>query len=251
VAEAVVAGVSAAALLAGPSARSATAHLARQHKDKPLPPGAILSSDLDAMDTDDETGFMTKVYDAQQRQAINNEIFTAGLPESELLEVESGKKMHKSAAPDAKNLLDQAHADLAAAQTAGDKHALRVSEIGIDNAYRGMASEKSSWQKTFRKHYQATQKERAALGGGEFGDAAVDLLVKQMRGLKAVPGFSNHSKGLAVDFRTVEKGLGQLGPDSNQKSSWRKSWFWVWLVANHDTYNFSQLPTEEWHWYHS
>jgi hypothetical protein len=72
-----------------------------------------------------------------------------------------------------------------------------------------------------------------------------------MRGLKAIPGFSNHSKGLAIDFMTDEKGLGELGPDSNQKKLWQKSWFWAWLTANHATYNFSPLSTEEWHWDHT
>jgi hypothetical protein len=35
---------------------------------------------------------MTKVYDAQQQWAIANKTFTAGLPDSELLEVEEGKR---------------------------------------------------------------------------------------------------------------------------------------------------------------
>jgi hypothetical protein len=108
-----------------------------------------------------------------------------------------------------------------------------------------MAEEKRSWQETFLKHDENTKKKRAALDGGEFGDAAVQFLVEKMRGLKGIPGFSSHSKGLAIDFLTIEKGLGSLGPDSNQKESWQKSWFWGWLNTAAATYNFSPLSTEE------
>ena len=69
--------------------------------------------------------------------------------------------------------------------------------------------------------------------------------------MKAIPGFSNHSKGLAIDFMTEEKGLGSLGPFSSQKESWRKSWFWGWLKDHASVHNFSPLSTEEWHWDHS
>jgi hypothetical protein len=251
VADAVIAGRSVAPLLDGPRADLGSSHIALQHKDKPSPEGSILSSELDPMDTPEETAFMVKVYDAQQQWAVNNRTFTAGIPDSDLLEVEDGKKMHKSAAPDAKSLLDQARTDLATQQAAKDERALKVTKIGVDNAYRGMAKEKSNWQSTFRKHFKDTAKKRAELDGGEFGDAAVQLLVGQMRGLKAIPGFSNHSKGLAVDFMTTEKGLGTLGPDSDQREFWKKSWFWNWLNANHATYHFSPLSTEEWHWDHS
>jgi hypothetical protein len=51
VADAVVAGRSAAPLLDGPSAGSGTAHTELQPKSKPLPKGAIPSSDLDPMET--------------------------------------------------------------------------------------------------------------------------------------------------------------------------------------------------------
>jgi hypothetical protein len=251
VADAVVAGRSAALLLDGPSVVSGITGAALQRKDAPLPKGAIPSSELDPMETTAETAFMAKVYDAQQQWAIKNKTFTAGLPDSDLDEIEDKIKMHKSAVPDAKALLQQARADLAAQQTAGDEHALKVKKIGIDNAYRGMGSEKGAWQKSFRKHYKLTRDERAALDGGEFGDAAVQLLATQMRGFKAIPGFSNHSKGLAIDFMTTEKGLGSLGPDSGQRESWRKSWFWAWLNDHASTYSFSPLSTEEWHWDHS
>lgn len=226
--------------------------MALQHKDEPLPKGAITSSDLDPMDTPEETNFRAKVYEAQLQWALKKKrIFNPSIPDTELEEIEEKKKMHKPAAPDAKALLQKARSDLATQQSAGDPHALRVKKIGVDNAYRGMTSERIAWQNTFAKHYEKTRQERAALKGGEFGGAAVQLLVGMMVNLKAIPGFSNHSKGLAIDFMTVERGLGALGPNSDQKQDWQKSWFWSWLKDHAADYNFSPLSTEEWHWDHT
>jgi len=153
--------------------------------------------------------------------------------------------------PDAKALLAKARADLAAQQASDDARAKKVRSIGIDNAYRGMASEKLAWQGTYLTHYNRTKEERAGLEGGEFGEKAFQLLLNKMISYKAIPGFSNHSKGLAIDFKTDERGLGELGPKTSQKDDWQRSWFWKWLGDHAATYHFSPLSTEEWHWDHS
>jgi LAS superfamily LD-carboxypeptidase LdcB len=70
-----------------------------------------------------------------------------------------------------------------------------------------------------------------------------------MRGAKAIPGFSNHAQGLAVDFRTRHDGH-NLGPSSSQRALWRASWFRHWLVANAGRFGFTPLSTEEWHFDH-
>ena len=69
VADAVVAGRSAAPLLDGQSAGSGTARTALEPKTQPLPKGAIPSSDLDPMDTPAETAFMV----AKKMKVVANE----------------------------------------------------------------------------------------------------------------------------------------------------------------------------------
>jgi hypothetical protein len=223
----------------------------------------IPSSALSPMGKPAETAFMAKVYNEELKWAINHQDFTACVPKLEV--VEDGKKLHKSAVPDAKALLVKARKDLKSQQAAGNAHAIKVKKIGIDNAYRGMGEEKDAWQKAFRTHYALTKKERSTLKGGEFGDAAVRLLVfgrkripgkkdiHGMIGTKAIPGFSNHSKGFAIDFMTIEKfdkRFERLGPNSSDEKLWKESWFWGWLVAHAATYNFKPLSSEAWHWDH-
>jgi hypothetical protein len=74
-------------------------------------------------------------------------------------------------------------------------------------------------------------------------------MVADLLGSKASPGFSNHSKGLAMDFSTSQGG-DDLGPHVSQREAWTKTWLHQWLVANASTYHFNPLSTEEWHWDH-
>jgi hypothetical protein len=69
IADAVVAGRSAAPLLDGQNAGSGTARTALQPKTQPLPKGAIPSSELDPMDTPAETAFMV----AKKMKVVANE----------------------------------------------------------------------------------------------------------------------------------------------------------------------------------
>jgi hypothetical protein len=222
-----------------PGINPAEMHVSRkEQKDKPLPKGAIPSSKLDPLDTPEKTKFMRDVYDAQMQRSIGTMIFMTGLPDSLLGEVEDKKKMHFSAVFDAKALLAQARLDLAAQKAASDSHAIKVKKIGINSAYRSMKEEKVNWRNAFLTNYKRSKNERATLDVGEF--------VNRMMWGKAIPGFSNHIKGLAIDFMTEEKGLGKLGPFGRAK--WQKSWFWSWLVDHAAAYNFKPLSGEEWHW---
>lgn len=220
----------------------------KEQKDKPLPKGAIPSSKLDPLDTPEMTAFMRKVYDAQMQMSIKTKTFTTGPPKELLKEVEDKKKMHISAVSDAKALLAKARADLEAQKAAKDAHAIKVRMIGINSAYRSIETEKGAWRNAFLTTLKNTKPKRATLEGGEFGDAAVELLVKTMPQVKAIPGFGGHTMGLAIDFMTDEKGLGELGPSSSKKALWQKSWFWGWLVNHAATYNFKPQAGEEWHW---
>lgn len=50
----------------------------------------------------------------------------------------------------------------------------------------------------------------------------------------ALPGYSEHEKGLAVDFENISK-------DGGGKT-------WNWMKANAGDYGFINLPSEGWHW---
>ena len=49
----------------------------------------------------------------------------------------------------------------------------------------------------------------------------------------AIPGTSNHERGLAIDF---------------DNCSWRGSACYIWLANNASGFGFYNLPSEPWHW---
>ncbi len=55
----------------------------------------------------------------------------------------------------------------------------------------------------------------------------------------AIPGSSNHEKGVAIDFRCNGSSIGQFD---------RSNPCVVWLTANAATYGFKPLASEAWHW---
>ena len=192
--------------------------------------------------------FMRKVHDAQVRRAIERgREFFPGLPEDRLGAVEAEYKMRRDAAGQCRLLLNEARAELKRQQQAGVREALEVSDIGVYTAYRSFEHDRAAWLNTFEKLFKATKNQRAGLEGGEYGDRAVELMVGVMRKFKAAPGFSRHTSGVAVDFKTTEGNV-TLGANSNQNGMWKKSWLHKWLVKNADRFKFRPLATEAWHW---
>lgn len=171
------------------------------------------------------------------------------VPDSELEVVEAGLRMRKEAARSCRELLGAARAALVEAQRAADASAQRATSIGVASAYRDDALDTQAWSNTFDKHYekQENRTRMQEMAGGRHGDAALDWFIALMSPIKAPPGFSNHSNGLAVDFNTTDGGV-RLGPNTNQRAAWRASWLHSWLVADASTYRFLPLASEEWHW---
>ena len=223
----------------------------------PWPAGAITSARLGELDTPEETQFRKDVYDEQFRRTLADpdKVFTVGLTPKEIGggKVE-GKPIHKDVAADAQALVDDARAALAAAKAdekAPDhKLAKKCSAIGISSAYRGIEDDFGSWKSSYSNALGRTRAAREALGEGQLlSKEARNLMVHDLLGAKATPGFSNHSKGLAMDFSTTQGGE-DLGPHVSQREKWTKTWLHAWLKANAATRHFKPLSTEEWHWDH-
>ncbi|HKG24464.1 MAG TPA: M15 family metallopeptidase [Thermomicrobiales bacterium] len=227
-----------------------------------IPADAIPAGRLGGYGSAEATRFRRAVYQKMlERSAVDpDKSFTIGPGEEDLEEVESGFKMHTVAAADCATLLARARHDRDERKmfakykkprdrTAGDKLVIAAGDISIASAHRGLDDDFGAWRNTFGTYFERTKDARAALTGGEFGAAAVNLMVDEMYPIKASPGYSNHTKGLAVDFSTTQGGT-PLGPNTSQKDAWTNSWFYHWLVANAADHHFTQLPTEEWHWDH-
>jgi hypothetical protein len=199
----------------------------------------------------DRDRFMRRVYEAQVKRAVDEGRLPIDDLREAMLEVVAGAhKMRRDAAEQCILLLNQARSDLRRQKGEGNQEALKVSDIGVFSAYRSVKHDTAAWHSAFNQHLKATKNERAKLRGGEYGDEALKMMVMIMRRFKAAPGFSRHTSGVAVDFKTTEDNR-TLTADSNQNALWKKTWFHKWLVKNARKFKFRPLATEAWHWEYS
>lgn len=155
------------------------------------------------------------------------------------VEVQDGDRIVKAhrmlpdAAEQAGKLLAAARDDLRAASQSSA--GLATEYLGLSCAYRDNAYDLLCWKRAFNKYHKETSDEAA-------------LLTRLING-KAVPGFSNHTRGIAVDFITGNtKTKAKFGPNSSQHKAWQGTWFYQWLVKHAKDYGFENYKKEAWHW---
>lgn len=191
--------------------------------------------------------FMRRVYDINlQRNVAAGRTFVADVAANELAIIEGGYQARTPAAADCARLLGAARQAITAQG--------RAITIGLTSAYRSASHQLRLWQGYFTEpngYYERTATQRRSQTDGEHSEAAAQLTAAFVRGRIGVPGYSNHNNGLAVDFLNIENGT-TLPNRTNTAATaqWRQSWFWSWLVANAQTYNFFQNTAidEPWHW---
>lgn len=199
------------------------------------PPGA---------ETPELMAFMRTVYDkhvARSRKPGNT--FVDTLPTTATDTVEGGHVMRKDAAAEARRMLADARAALAAQGLTGSVR------IGVLSAYRSADHQFRIWQGQttkgsggFPHYYEETRAaRRKPKYGGEHSDGAADYLAGFMASYVAAPGYSNHQDGLALDLGT-RKGKGGL------IKLYQGSWFHNWMRENAHRYHFEPLKSEAWHW---
>lgn len=217
-----------------------------------LPDGAFTSASLPSMGRPEATAFMRRVYDAQVRGKLaRGNSYFPGVPEDELAEVEDGHLMLPAARDDCRWLLYFAREDIQRYLAAHPKTPKIT--IGVASAYRSPVYDGRKWFDAFQKHYKNTERTRAAYPGGAHGPEAFRLLLGELTVAKAPGGFSNHSRGRAVDFKTSQVLDGErfsLTANTSQHLPWKRSWFFGWLKKNASQYRFVNYKKEEWHYDH-
>jgi uncharacterized protein YcbK (DUF882 family) len=188
----------------------------------------------------EKLAFMRAVYDAHvQRSTAAGARFTAELPDDALDVITGAHRARKDAAVKARALLAAARAALTA-----DGLAARL-RIGVVSAYRPAIQQFAIWQGKGRSggfpHYYEQMVRQGRLRAGDYGPRAVAAVAAEIAGWIAVPGYSNHQDGLAIDFGTgaAGKALGAIG---------RRAWFHKWLEANGHRFGFHPYEKEPWHW---
>jgi hypothetical protein len=122
--------------------------------------------------------------------------------------------------------------------------------VGVASAYRSPEHDFDAWQAAFATKYGDTAKQRAKMTDGPLGKEAEDLMVDYAIRNKAAAGFSNHTQGLAIDFKTVQDGK-KLSTSHKHDPMWQDSWLYFWLTHNGSRFGFTQLESEMWHWNHA
>lgn len=199
----------------------------------------------------EQLDFMRRVYDAHVARSSASRAFIGDLPAGELAEVEDGKQLRIAAAADCRAMLAAAREALVTQQRESPAIAKTVRWIGITSGYRSARSQFNIWQTNFRRYYDETASKRESAAGGPHGDAAAQLLVRYVGNRVAAPGYSLHNDGRAADLKTSERDL-TLGASTSQRTPWRQTWFWAWLVDNAARHHFFQNASidEPWHWEH-
>jgi hypothetical protein len=168
------------------------------------------------------------------------------VPSAELEVIEDEHQMRRQAAARCRELLSAAREQLAAAKEQGEPRAQKTESVVIHSAYRSLTTDKLAWEGTFRKHLRIAI-ELGLFADDPLGPRAQQHMIEQLLKYKAPPGYSNHSKGAAVDFGTTYEGI-YYKSDTSTHIAWRKTWLHRWLKENAATFGFKPLATEEWHW---
>jgi D-alanyl-D-alanine carboxypeptidase len=207
------------------------------------------SSELGTFGSPWETALRREIFELETKWAMSSgrKPFWA-LADSDLETIE-GVKLHKDAVSSAWAMLEKARFDLKTAKARGKPEALRVSKVGIASGYRrGHTDDFKAWTKAYSSTYGTRYNKRKEQGREKepFTAAETSELRTAMINNKAVPGFSNHTRGTAIDFSTTE-GNQTLGPSRSDSAAWRVSWFYNWLMTNAYKFGWNPLSTEEWH----
>jgi LAS superfamily LD-carboxypeptidase LdcB len=188
----------------------------------------------------------TYVAQATWAASIGRAFVAERLADESLALVANRVCLRRDAADAAIRMLAAARADLKEAQGRGAVPSGVT--FSAASGYRSPQYQAKLWVNNVSREYM----KRVALRevNGRFDDASVTRLAKHTRGNLAAPGFSNHHKGIAVDFIGFEPALGNLTIRStaNNIRAWQRSWFHGWLKRNADKHGFKPYSPEPWHW---
>ena len=160
--------------------------------------------------------------------------------------------MRTDAAEAANRLFQAARDDLAKARAEGHPDALRTMDLTSSSGYRGSAHQRHLWCGYFKNYYNRTRKGRSIVPEGSHSAKAVSYML-DVFGLPnriAAPGYSNHQRGIAIDFQQLRTKGHEISNsyDPQQQKKWHDTWFFGWLQDNAARFGFKPYAKEAWHW---
>ena len=138
--------------------------------------------------------------------------------------------------------------NLLAAARAHFRNNSRKVKITVTSSYRDTNEQFDGWRRKFPNYYLL------ALMNGvittELSNKNAALLAGDIAQKFGAPGYSNHQKGLAVDF-TVYEGSNtfKVSFSKASRNNWKNnSLFLKWLQQHAHAFNFYPYEAEPWHW---
>lgn len=209
--------------------------------------------------TAEQLAFMRRVYEVAQQQAAKRREYVEAANEVGVIErgpcpgkpseIEPGcERTHwaeRDAAEAARRLLLAARATFDADRA---RHGQR--NLLVFTGYRSAAFQLQVWEYHFPTRYLKTQRARARARGGAHGPAAALLLAQYFAARTAAPGYSLHSRGLAIDFGCVTRAGDWIGSNGTFVAAWKSSHCFQWLKQNAARFGFrpNDKIDEPWHW---
>jgi RHS repeat-associated protein len=208
---------------------------------------------------DERTRFIDRVINAHRARSARHKEELPDLRPDQLGNVRgTDVKMRRDPAEAASRLIKAANDDLVLAKIANDPDALNTTGITAVSGYRGKAHQERVYRHNSTRYLNETFADRARLDGGEYGEAAVSLMVHYVSPKVAAPGFSNHQAGLAIDL-WQERTRGHATSNSTGHAAidkWHNTWLFKWLKTisegssqtNAERFGFHEYTKEPWHW---
>lgn len=133
-----------------------------------------------------------------------------------------------------------------------------VTKVKLTSTYRDADNQFGLWDSRFQGYWNDAQQSddpKYHVEPGEMGSNEVKKLARYIGVATGAPGYSQHQKGLAIDFAAPTRNTKNKkhasevnGVEVKWQLLWRETWLHKWLVDNAAIYGFEAYSGEAWHW---
>lgn len=117
--------------------------------------------------------------------------------------------------------------------------------INAKSAYRSPQYDFGLWDSYFEGYYIRAVSD-GVIRDLDYSQSALNRVLNIVKKGKAHPGFSNHTRGLAIDIAVPN--LPYKSNSANTEALWSQNRIYQWLKNHASTYHFKRIATEPWHW---
>ena len=117
--------------------------------------------------------------------------------------------------------------------------------INATSAYRSPQYDFGLWDEYFEGYYIRAVRS-GVIRDLNYSQSDLEQVLNIVKKGKAHPGFSNHTRGLAIDIAVPNLPYKSNSP--NTETLWSRNRIYQWLIDHASTYHFKRITGEPWHW---